>query len=80
MAKKNEDGTFANSLHNKFAKRHGDTVVELDALPPDQLERIITTAIEDLIDEDTWNAEVEKAKQEREEVQRRIEELLDQIG
>jgi len=79
MAKENEDGTFANSLHNKFAKCHGDTVVELDALPPDELERIITTAIEDLIDEDAWNAEIEKAKQEREEVQRRIEELLGQI-
>jgi len=59
--------------------RHGDTVVELDALPPDELERIITIAIEDLIDEDAWNAEIEKAKQEREEVQHRIEELLDQI-
>ena len=30
-------------------------------------------------DEDAWNAEIEKAKQEREEAQRRIEELLDQL-
>ena len=58
---------------------YGDEVVELDALPPDELERIITTAIEGLIDPTTWNAELEKAKQEREEAQRRIEELLDKL-
>jgi len=32
-----------------------------------------------LIDGDAWNAEIEKAKQEREEVQCRIEKLLAQI-
>ncbi|GAI67078.1 unnamed protein product, partial [marine sediment metagenome] len=53
--------------------------VELDALPPDELERIVTTAITSLIDNDAWNAEIEKARQEREEVQRRIDELLDQL-
>jgi len=65
--------------YERFAASYGDEVVELDALPPDELERIITTAIEDCIDPDTWNAELEKAKQEREEAQRRIEELLDQL-
>ncbi|GAI70976.1 unnamed protein product, partial [marine sediment metagenome] len=54
-------------------------VVELDALPPDELERIVSTAIEDLIDQGPWNAEIEKAKQEREEVQIKIEELLDKL-
>ncbi|MBA7612582.1 hypothetical protein ES703_19818 [subsurface metagenome] len=63
----------------RFAQSFGDQVVELDALPPDELERIVSTAIEELIDQDAWNAEVEKAKQEKEEAQRRIDELLDQL-
>ncbi len=65
--------------YERFAQSFGDQVVELDALPPDELERIVSTAIEDLIDQDPWNSEIEKAKQEREEAQRRIEELLDRL-
>lgn len=65
--------------YDRFAQSYGDQAVELDALPPDELERIVSTAIEGLIDWVPWNAEIEKAKQEREEARRRIEELLDQI-
>ncbi|MBA7475677.1 hypothetical protein ES707_11050 [subsurface metagenome] len=65
--------------YNRFAQSFGDQVVELDALPPDELERIVSTAIEDLIDQGPWNAEIEKAKQEREEAQIKIEELLDKL-
>ncbi len=65
--------------YNRFAQSFGDQVVELDALPPDELERIVSTAIEELIDRDPWNAEIEKAKQEKEEAQRRIKEMLDQL-
>ncbi|MBA7530711.1 hypothetical protein ES705_22921 [subsurface metagenome] len=79
MAKTKADGSFANPLHKKFAASYGDQVVELDALPPDELDRIVSTAIEELIDQDAWQAEEAKAKQEKEEAQRRIEELLDQL-
>ena len=65
--------------YQRFAQSFGDQVVELDALPPDELERIVSTAIEELIDRDAWNAEAEKAKQEREEARGRIEEMLDQL-
>ncbi len=65
--------------YERFAASYGDEVVELDALPPDELDRIITAAIEHLIDQPAWNAEIEKARQEREEAQRRIDELLDQL-
>ncbi len=65
--------------YDRFAASYGDQVVELDALPPDELERIVSTAIKDLIDQGVWNAETEKARQEREEVQKRIDELLDQL-
>ena len=47
---------------------------------PSSIQTLMTgQAIEEVIDEDAWNAEIEKAKQEREEAQRRIEELLDQL-
>ncbi len=65
--------------YDRFAASYGDQVVELDAIPPDELERIVSTAIEELIDQHAWNAEIEKAKQEREEAQRRIEKMLDQL-
>ncbi|MBA7549816.1 hypothetical protein ES705_42313 [subsurface metagenome] len=65
--------------YERFAASYGDQAVELDALPPDELERIVSAAIEDLIDRHAWNAEIEKAKQEREEARRRIEEMLDQL-
>ena len=67
------------SQYERLAASYGDEVVELDALPPDELERIVSAAIEDLIDQEAWQAEEAKARQEREEAQRRIEELLDQL-
>lgn len=65
--------------YERFAASYGDQVVELDALPPEELDRIVSTAIASLIDQDAWNAEIEKAREEREEAQRRIDELLDQL-
>jgi len=65
--------------YERFAQSYGDEVVELDALPPDDLDRIITTAIKDLIDQDAWKAEEAKAEQERGEARDRIEEMLDQL-
>ncbi len=65
--------------YERFAQSFGDQVVELDALPPEELERIVSTAIEELIDQDAWQAEEAKAEQEREEAQRRIEDMLDQL-
>lgn len=64
--------------YKKFAASYGDMAVELDALPPDKLEHIIVTAIEGLIDQGAWNAEMEKAEQERKVVRHRIKELLKQ--
>lgn len=44
--------------HGKFSDEHGDTSWEVDALPPEVLNDILTTAIEDLIDMDVFNATV----------------------
>ncbi len=65
--------------YQRFTQSFGDQAVELDAIPPDELERIVSTAIEGLIDQNAWNAEIEKAKQGREEARRRIEEMLDRL-
>ena len=65
--------------YDRFAASYGDQVVELDALPPDELERIVSAAIEELIDQDEWDTEEAKAEQERQEVRDRIDDLLDQL-
>lgn len=65
--------------YERFAQSYGDQVVELDALPPDELERIVSAALEQLIDQDAWQAEEAKAEQEKEEAQRRIDDMLDQL-
>ncbi len=65
--------------YDRFAESYGDNAVELDALPPDELERIVREAIESLIDATTWAAELAKAGQEREGIQRQIDELLENL-
>jgi len=61
--------------YEQFAQSYGSEVVELDALPPDELERIVSHAIEKLIDTTIWNTELEKESQGRVEVQKWIDTL-----
>ncbi|KKN21799.1 hypothetical protein LCGC14_0921790 [marine sediment metagenome] len=65
--------------YDRFAESYGDNAVELDALPPDELERIVRDAITSLIDEPAWNAELTKATEERDDIQRQIDELLENL-
>ncbi len=65
--------------YDRFAASYGDNAVELDALPPDELERIVKGAITSLIDQEAWNAEIEKGKEERETIRRQIDELLENL-
>jgi hypothetical protein len=49
----------------KYQAEFGDSSWELDALPPEYLERLVTEEVEALVDEDVWGervAAVEKAK------------------
>ncbi len=62
--------------YDRFNASYGDNAVELDALPPDQLENIVRGAIESLIDFTAWNAEIEEARQEREGIQHQLDQLL----
>ncbi|GAH51702.1 unnamed protein product, partial [marine sediment metagenome] len=62
-----------------FAQSHGENAVELDAIPPDEFERIVRDAIRSLIDPTTWDAELNQANQEREAIQTQIDELIDKL-
>ena len=65
--------------YEQFAATYGSDAVELDALPPDELERIVIHAIESLLDIDQWNEDTARIETEKEEVQDRITELLEKI-
>ena len=62
--------------YKNFAASYGNETVELDALPPDELQRIVTTAIKSYIDIDKWNADVDKIKNEQGEISKRFWDLL----
>jgi hypothetical protein len=47
-------GKTSDSRHAKFAAEFGDASVELDALPPNILTRLVENAITSLIDRDAW--------------------------
>jgi hypothetical protein len=51
------------SRYKKFAKKYGDRAHELEALPPEERSRLLTEAIDSVLDIDAYNAEV-KAEQE----------------
>lgn len=59
-----------------FAESYGDRAVELDALPPEELEKIIVEEIENHIDPQIWNKELEKIKKEKEKVRELIQQLV----
>ncbi|GAI59559.1 unnamed protein product, partial [marine sediment metagenome] len=65
--------------YDRFAASYGEEAVELDALPPDQLESIVRDAIVSLIDATAWDAQIAKAKEEQEDIQRQIDELLENL-
>lgn len=51
------------SRYEKYASEHGTESWEVDALPPDQLQRIIREAFEEVVDEDEMDSV--KAREER---------------
>jgi len=59
-----------------FVEKHGtDRVVELDALDPEDLEKIIVKEIVSYIDFEPWNREIEKIKDQKQTAKRLIEAL-----
>lgn len=63
-----------------FVEKHGtDRVIELDALPPEELEKIIAQKIESYIDLKTWNKGLDRIKKEKKEAKKIIEELAEKL-
>ena len=52
------------STYDKFVERFGDDVFEVEALPPDELQRIVSGAIDSVLDVDAFNAELDAEKQD----------------
>ncbi|MBA7495982.1 hypothetical protein ES702_06578 [subsurface metagenome] len=69
----------ADPRYERFVASYGSEAVELDALPPDEFERIVKDAIWTLIDQDQWTQDTAIIETEKEEVQDRITELLEKI-
>ena len=52
------------SRHDKFVERHGDDVFELEAVQPVELQRILRTAIDSVLDITAFNREIDAEKKD----------------
>ena len=52
------------SRYAKFAEEHGDDVYELEAVPPEELQAILRTAIDSVLDIEAFNAEIDREKED----------------
>ena len=66
----------SDARYNKFVAETGaGDAVELDALEPPVLEKLVKEAIEDNIDFDLWEARKEQEKDEKERLRRKLEDV-----
>ncbi|MBA7615163.1 hypothetical protein ES703_22440 [subsurface metagenome] len=65
--------------YDRFAASYGEEAVELDALPPDELESIVKNAIQSLIDQEAWDATEKEIEEERQTIQDRFDKLTDYL-
>jgi hypothetical protein len=63
----------ADSRTKKFIAKHGDEVVELDALDPDVLKNLVKTAILGCIDASIWNKNSREADRERDMIKEQVD-------
>jgi len=56
-----------------YVAQYGDQCWELDALPPDELEKIISRAVKGYIEAEIWDANVELIQEEKEDLQKKFE-------
>lgn len=54
----------SSSRYAKSAGKHGDNVFELEAVPPERLQKILGEAIDRVLDADKFNAEIKAGKRE----------------
>jgi hypothetical protein len=68
------------SSYQRFADQHGDDVWELEALPPETLQRVLQEAIDAVIDVEAFNHEIDQEKTDAAKLEgvRRV--VLDTLG
>ena len=52
------------SRYQNFADKFGDDVFELEALPPEELQKVVTAAIDSVLDREAFNAELDAERQD----------------
>jgi len=57
------------SNYSKFAKEHGDNAFELEAIPPESLQKVLTEAIDAVIDKEAFNHELDQEKEDAAELE-----------
>lgn len=68
--------------YKRFVRQHGNHVFELEALPPETLQKLLTEAIDAVIDRDAFNHEIDQEKRDAaflEAVRRRVHQELGQL-
>lgn len=56
----------------KYVAEYGDQCWELDAIPPEELQRLVTSSIEQHIDRERWKADLEQEQKDRAELKERF--------
>ena len=59
---------FSDPRGTGYAKEHGDACWEVDALPPEELHKILRTAVEDIIDMERFEKVVQQENDDKEEL------------
>lgn len=57
----------------KFIAKHGNEVVELDALDPDVMKKLVKESIVSCIDADIWNDNARESEHERKEIKKQVD-------
>jgi len=73
----------SSSNYKRFAAEHGDDVFELEAIAPEDLQRLLTEAIDAVIDPKAFNHEIDQEKQDAADLdvtRRRVHRLLGDIS
>lgn len=69
----------ADSRSSDYISQFGQDCWELDALPPDELTKIVTKEIEKYIDKKAWKNREEEIEDRKEEIKERIDEIMENI-
>jgi hypothetical protein len=56
----------------KYVAKYGDRCWEVDAIPPEELQRLVTQAIEEHIDGGTWNADLQREIRDKADLEARF--------